>query len=227
VVSHELKTPLTSIRMGLHLVVEERVGPLNEKQAELLTIARDDADRLHRIIEGLLEMGRIRSGRAMMDIRPIAAEAVMADAVDALEPAFRDKGVKIESDASPDVPSVLADRVRIGLVISNLLGNALKFTSPGGHVRITARRGEGEDGGKVAFAVEDDGPGIPPESLPHVFERFFQVPGRAEGGAGLGLAIAKEVVEAHGGKIWAESRVGAGSRFGFTVPAEPKEGGDP
>jgi NtrC-family two-component system sensor histidine kinase KinB len=220
VVSHELKTPLTSIRMGLHLLLDERLGPLNEKQSDLLIAARDDSDRLHRLIEGLLEMGRLRSGRPMLEMRPIPSEEVVDEAAGAFEAAFRDKGVKLASEVSPEVGPILADRVRIGLVVSNLLGNALKFTAPGGCVRISVRPGEGDDRDRVVFLVEDTGIGIPPESLPHVFERFFRAPGQKEGmGAGLGLAIAKEVVEAHGGRIWAESRPGAGSKFGFTVPA--------
>ena len=219
VVSHELKTPLTSIRMGLHLLLDERVGPLSAKQVELLAAARDDADRLHRLIEGLLEMGRIRSGRVMLDLRPALPEEVVGEGVAALESAFRDKGVKVESDFASDLPPIHADRLRIGLVVSNLLGNALKFTAPGGSVRITVRTGEGEDQDRVVFSVADEGVGIPAESLPHVFERFYRVPGQVEGkGAGLGLAIAREVVEAHGGRIWAESKVGSGSKFSFTIP---------
>jgi signal transduction histidine kinase len=219
VVSHELKTPLTSIRMGLHLLLDERVGSLSAKQVELLSAARDDSDRLHRLIEGLLEMGRIRSGRVMLDLRPIQPDEVVAEAVEALESAFRDKGVKVASDLAANLPPIHADRLRIGLVVSNLLGNALKFTAPGGKVRIAVRSGEGADQDRVVFSVTDEGVGIPAESMPHIFERFYRVPGQVDGkGAGLGLAIAREVVEAHGGRIWVESKVGSGSQFSFTIP---------
>ena len=225
VVSHELKTPLTSVRMALHLLLEERVGPLSEKQAELLVAAREDADRLCRIIEGLLEMGRIRSGRALLDMRPVHPDEVVSQAVEAVEAGYRDKGVKLESEVPPETPPALADPVRIGLVTSNLLGNALKHTAPGGKVRVSVRPGEDQESDQIVFAVEDTGVGIPPESLPRIFERFYRVPGQSDvKGAGLGLAIAKEIVEAHGGRIGVESKVGAGSKFTFTLRrAQEKE----
>jgi len=217
--------------MALHLALEERVGPLNEKQAELLVAAREDADRLHRIIEGLLEMGRIRSGRVLMDLRPLFPEDLVSQGMEGMRASFRDKGVTLESDVPGDAPPVLADTIRIGLVVSNLLGNALKFTPPGGSVTVSVRSEEREQGKEVVFTVQDTGVGIPPESLPHLFERFYRVPGQEEkSGAGLGLAIAKEIVEAHGGRVWAESEIGRGSRFSFAlraaetkqVPAGPK-----
>jgi signal transduction histidine kinase len=204
--------------MALHLLLEERVGPLNEKQAELLVAAREDSDRLCRIIEGLLEMGRIRSGRALLDMRPVRPDEIVAHAVEAVAAGFRDKGVKLESNVPPEAPPALADPVRIGLVTSNLLGNALKHTDPGGRVRISARSGEDQESDQVVFTVQDTGVGIPIESLPRIFERFYRVPGQSdEKGAGLGLAIAKEIVEAHGGRIRVESKVGAGSTFSFTL----------
>lgn len=214
VVSHELKTPLTSIRMAAHLLLEERIGPLNAKQAELLVAAREDSDRLHQIIENLLDMGRIESGKALMDLRPIPPDQIVSRAVEGVAPSFRDKGVELVSEVPPDAPEVLADPARIGHVFSNLLHNALKYTPGGGRVRVSART---EEGG-VCFTVEDTGIGIPPEHLPRIFERFYRVRGQGgEGGAGLGLAIAKEIVEAHGGGITVESRVGAGSQFSFTL----------
>ena len=215
-VSHELKTPLTSIRMVTHLLLEKRVGPLNEKQAELLVAAREDSDRLHQIIENLLDMGRIESGRALMDLCPVAPERLVSRAIEGVATAFRDKGVALESDISPDAPEVLADPARIGHVFSNLLRNALKHTPGGGRVRVAAQADE--EG--VRFTVEDTGSGISAEDLPRIFDRFYRGKGQSsDSGAGLGLAIAKEVVEAHGGQITVQSRAGAGSSFRFSLPA--------
>jgi NtrC-family two-component system sensor histidine kinase KinB len=214
VVSHELKTPLTSIRMASHLLLEERVGPLNNKQTELLMAARDDADRLQKIIEDLLDMGRLESGGVKLDLRPESPEKLVTDAVNPLESSFHDKGVHLEIDVPADAPMVLADAQRIEHVFTNLLTNALKFTNPGGRVRVFIEPEETV----VRFVVEDTGIGIPQEHLGRVFERFFRVPRNQPPGAGLGLAIAKEIVEVHGGSMAVRSTEGEGSRFSFALP---------
>jgi two-component system, NtrC family, sensor histidine kinase KinB len=214
VVSHELKTPLTSIRMASHLLLEERVGPLNAKQTELLMAAREDADRLQKIIEDLLDMGRLESGRVKLDLQSEPSERLVSDAVTPLETAFHDKCLTLEVDVPVETPNVLADPTRIGHVFSNLLTNALKYTVPGGKVRISAEPLEKY----VRFVVEDTGIGIPPEYLGRIFERFYRVPrDNQPSGAGLGLAIAKEIVDAHGGTMEVQSKPGEGSRFTFTL----------
>lgn len=213
VVSHELKTPLTSIRMGVHLMLEERIGSLTAEQGQILSAMRDDSDRLQRIVEGLLDIGRIESGRALMELKPEHVEPLVSEAVEAVDAAYRDKGVKLSVDLPADVPDVLADRTRIGLVFSNLLSNALKYTPAGGEVKITAVASDDE----VRFSIADGGPGIAKPYQARVFERFFRVPGQGGNGAGLGLAIAKEIVDAHGGQIGLESTEGEGSTFSFTL----------
>jgi NtrC-family two-component system sensor histidine kinase KinB len=214
VVSHELKTPLTSIRMATHLLLEERIGTLNPKQQELLVAAREDADRLYEIIESLLDMGRIESGRALIELQPVRAEQLVREAIEEVDAAYRDKGVTLEWDVPSDIPMVQADVDRIGHVFSNLLSNALKYTPSGGRVRVSAE----QDADVVRFVVEDTGAGIPAEHLPKVFERFYRAPGQhGRSGVGLGLAIAKEIVEVHGGGISVQSKVGQGSRFNFTL----------
>lgn len=214
VVSHELKTPLTSIRMAAHLLLEERVGPLTSKQTELLMAARDDADRLQKIIEDLLDMGRLESGRVALDLRAEPVERLVSDAVTPLEPSFHDRGIELQMDIPADTPPVLADPARIDHVFSNLLTNSLKYTPPGGQVRVVAQTQDQ----LVQFVVEDSGIGIPSEYLGRIFERFFRVPRNDQpAGAGLGLAIAKEIVEAHGGTIAVQSQQGQGSRFSFTL----------
>ncbi len=214
VVSHELKTPLTSIRMAVHLLLEERVGPLTGKQTELMIAARDDSDRLQGIIDDLLDMGRLESGRVELDLQPVTADRLMSEAIAPLRSAFADKGVEIQTDLPEQTPDVLADPARIDHVFSNLLTNALKFTPPGGWVRLSAQ----VEDEVVRFEVQDSGIGIPQEYLGRVFERFFRVPRSDQpSGAGLGLAITKEIVELHGGRISVQSQPGRGSRFSFTL----------
>lgn len=222
VVSHELKTPLTSIRMAVHLMLEERIGSINAKQTELLVAARDDSDRLETIIEDLLDMGRLESGKVTLELQTEPAERVVSDAVEPLEAAFHDRGISLEVAVPADIPAVLVDPIRIDHVLSNLLTNALKFTHPGGKVRVFA---EADSEGPVRFTVEDTGLGIPQEYMTRVFDRFFRVPRENQpAGAGLGLAIAKEIVEAHGGQISVQSRENRGSRFTFTLQrAESKK----
>jgi NtrC-family two-component system sensor histidine kinase KinB len=214
VVSHELKTPLTSIRMAVHLLLEEQVGTLNTKQTELMIAARDDSDRLERIIADLLDMGRLESGRVELDLRPEPAERLVSDAITPLETAYHDRGVALEVDIPGDTAPVLVDPARIDHVFSNLLGNALKFTPPGGRVRISAQN----EPAVVRFLVQDSGVGIPAEHLPRIFERFYRVPRQNQvAGAGLGLAIVKEIVEAHQGRISVQSRDGEGTTMSFTL----------
>jgi PAS domain S-box-containing protein len=214
VVSHELKTPLTSIRMGVHLLLEERLGSLGTEQNDILVAMREDSDRLQRIIESLLDIGRMEAGKSLMDLKAEPASRVVTDAVEPLEAAFHDKGVELTVDAPAELPAVLVDRTRIGHVLSNLLGNALKYTPPGGEVIASAV----EEDDVVRFSVRDNGPGIPKEHLSRIFERFFRAPGQAGNtGAGLGLAIAKEIVDAHGGSISVQSEPGTGSVFSFTL----------
>jgi signal transduction histidine kinase/HAMP domain-containing protein len=214
VVSHELKTPLTSIRMASHLLLEERVGSLNNKQTELLMAARDDADRLQTIIEGLLDIGRLQSGGVKLDLHSQSPEKLINQATAPLMAGFHDRGIHLDVEVPADTPNVMVDATRIDHVFSNLLTNALKFTSPGGRVRVGTETEEDV----VRFVVEDNGVGIPAEHLGRVFERFFRVPQPNQpSGAGLGLAIAKEIVEAHGGSIGVRSKAGEGSRFSFTL----------
>ena len=213
-VSHELRTPLTSIRMGVLMLGEEKLGPLTPRQRKSLAMVRDDSDRLHRIIENLLSMGRIESGGERFRTRPMTAHEIVAPAVESLRVGFADKQIALAVQIAPDLPPVMADPSCIEVALGNLLSNALKFTHPGGQVSLDVHA----DVAALLFEVKDTGPGIPAEHASHIFERFFRVP-RPDGpaGAGLGLAIAKEIVEAHRGRIWFDTNTG-GSSFTFTLP---------
>ena len=221
-VSHELKTPLTSIRLAIHVLLNEKLGPLSPQQMELLATARQDSDRLYRVIEDLLDISRIESGQAEIKLQPVNVEELILQATDKMRPAFRDHGITLNLKVAPEVPRVLADPSRLQLVFDNLLSNALKYTPMGGEVTIKAQL---EDS-MVRFAVEDTGIGIAVEFLPRIFEKFFRVPGQEHISSGLGLTIAKEIVEAHGGAIEVASQPGKGTRFTFTVKAVQEHGAD-
>lgn len=214
-VSHQLRTPLTSLRMSIHLLLEERVGRLNDKQTELLMAARDESERLVTIINDLMDLSRIESGKSRLAPEPVSPQALIRDAIEPFLPAAKDLGVTLVNAVSDDLPEILADPEKINHVLANLLSNALRFTRPGGSVTIGAR----PEADHVLFLVEDTGESIPAEHLGHLFEQFYRVPGQDEkSGVGLGLAIVKEIVQAHGGEVGAESEPGRGSTFYFTLP---------
>jgi signal transduction histidine kinase len=230
-VSHELRTPLTSLQMALHVLLEERLGALNAEQTEMLVAARDDAERLRTILVNLLEIARYEAGSQQLSFVPTAPRDLAELSVAPLRSAFADQGVELKLAIEPETAPVMADPARAQLVLGNLLQNALQHTQAGGTVVVTAAPAPAagvahvgaaatNGAGMVRFTVADSGAGIPQEYLDHVFDRFFQVPG-SRGGAGLGLAIAKEVVQAHGGAIGVESHAGGsgGATFWFTLPA--------
>ncbi|HQY89350.1 MAG TPA: ATP-binding protein, partial [Tepidisphaeraceae bacterium] len=220
VVSHELKTPLTSIRMATHLLLDERIGTLSPKQLELLFAAREDADRLNSIVENLLDMARMESGRAQLQLAPQSIDLLLQDMTAPHQAAYRDKGVTLNVDAgAADGTKVLVDADRIEHVFTNLLSNSLRFTPAGGTVTVSAA--PDAEAHRVRITVEDTGTGVAPEHLPRIFDRFYRAPGqKSSTGAGLGLAIAKDIVEAHGGTISAKSEVGNGLRVTFTLTTE-------
>ncbi|NTW56211.1 MAG: HAMP domain-containing protein [Chlorobiaceae bacterium] len=217
-VSHQLRTPLTALRMSIHLLLEEKIGPVNAKQEELLLTARESSDRLTEILDELLDLNRIEAGKATIDLQPLQPDAIVTRGVEPFLPEARDKGVTIFTETAENLPDVLADRAIIQHVLSNLLSNAIRHTSPGGTITVRAE----QENGDIRFSVEDTGQGIPPEHLQHIFEQFYQVPGqRQTTGVGLGLAIVKQMVEALGGSTGASSTPGHGSVFHFILPAEP------
>lgn len=215
--SHELRTPLTSVQMGVHLLLEGATGELSDKQVEILSACRDDCERLDKLMRDLLDLSRIEAGESKPTLEPARTADVISEATRELRPQVEAKGLAFEVDASVALPSVMVDKTQVERVIANLVGNALRYTSEG-EIKISASLRPNF----VAVSVSDTGSGIPPEYLPHIFDKFVQVPGAPTGGAGLGLAISRLIVEAHGGQISAQSEPHKGSTFTFTLPIAVK-----
>jgi NtrC-family two-component system sensor histidine kinase KinB len=214
-VSHELKTPLTSVRMALHLLLEETIGELNSKQSELLLAARDDSERLLIMINDLLDLARLEAGTEHMMIEPRTPADLVASAIAASkDTADRNRVRLVPMLAADDLPLVAVEWQQISHVFSNLIHNAVKHSRPGEEVVVKAAR---EDGG-IRFSVSDKGGGIAPKYQPYLFEKFYRVPGAERTGAGLGLSIAREIVRAHHGSIGVKSIPGQGAEFYFDIP---------
>ncbi|WP_164011039.1 HAMP domain-containing sensor histidine kinase [Pyxidicoccus trucidator] len=213
-VAHEFRTPLTSLRMAVHLVAEGVVGPVTEKQADLLHAAREDCERLQGIVDDLLDLSRIQAGQLQLEVRRLPAEELVDAALEAQRAAAEERGVRLSRQVSLDVEAVEVDPERLGLVLGNLVGNGVKHTPGGGEVEVRVSR----EGARVCFEVRDTGEGIAPEQQARIFEKFYRAPGAPAGGAGLGLSIAKDIVQAHGGDIGVVSAPGQGSTFWFTLP---------
>jgi PAS domain S-box-containing protein len=212
--SHELRTPLTSVQMGVHLLLEGVAGELTDKQQEVLQACREDCERLDRLMRALLDLSRIESGESAPQLAPVRVKELIDTAADSLRVQAEVKGVNLKINAPPDLPTVCADRAQIERVIDNLISNAVRHTDRGGEIQINAAPRDGY----VAISVTDTGRGIPREYLPRIFEKFVQVPSAPAGGAGLGLAISKSIIEAHGGQISVQSDMGHGTTFTFTLP---------
>jgi PAS domain S-box-containing protein len=220
VVSHELRTPLTSIRGSLGLLATGSLVELTPQANRMVSIAVESSERLTRLINDILDIERIQSGSLPMNLVPQEARDLLEASASELGGLARSLDVRVEIGAAEG--RVLADTDRIVQTLTNLLGNALKFSPPGGVVRLEATPGDGT----VVFAVHDDGRGIPADKLDSVFERFEQVDSsdaRQKGGTGLGLAISRGIVERHGGRIWAESTEHVGTTVRFSLPRVGEE----
>jgi signal transduction histidine kinase len=217
-VSHELKTPLTSLRMAVYLLLEQKLEGLTATQRDLLETARDDADRLLRILDNLLDLARLEAGASALDRRDVAVAALLdeiaSEACGFIEPT----GQKLVVDLAPKLSTakLSLDVARIRHVFMNLLTNASKYSPRGGTITLSAALAEENF---IRFAVRDEGEGIPADCVARVFDRFYRAPNQEKTGAGLGLAIAREIVVAHGGSIACASEVGRGAEFYFLLPA--------
>ncbi len=218
-VAHEFRTPLTSLRMAIHLCLEQMVGPLTEKQSDLLHAAREDCERLQSMVDDILDLSRIKEGQIEMHRRPISVASLVHGAIEAHRAAAELKNVRLGASNQTSDGEVMVDPERVTLVFSNLINNAIRHTPSGGSIDVRALPTDGV----VRFEVSDTGEGILPEHQRYLFERYFRVPGSNSKGAGLGLSIAKEMVEAHGGQIGVKSERGKGSTFWFTIPSAHRE----
>jgi PAS domain S-box-containing protein len=217
-VSHEFRTPLTSINMGVDLLRQQLLGPLTKAQEDLLNSAKQDCDRLTKLIRELLQLSKLESGKIELREDVVDLVKVVESALQPLQLPFQEKGVTLKLTMRSQLPPLIGDEQQYSWVISNLVNNALKYTNEGGTVEIRAA----QDGENILLQVKDTGRGIPKEYLNKIFDKFVQVKqslNATPGSVGLGLAIAKEIVEMYGGKIWVESEVGKGTTFSFKLPA--------
>jgi signal transduction histidine kinase len=215
-VSHELRTPLTSIRSFSEILLRYDVDDA-EKRQKFVSIIHNEAERLTRMINDLLDLSKIEAGRLELHLEPLELEPVFSRALGATHPLFAEKSIKASGEVAAGLPPVYADADWLHQVLANLLSNAVKFSPEGGSIRISGRQNKGF----ALISVADEGPGIPPDLLEQVFERFQQArdPQKSHPlGTGLGLTISREIVERMGGKIWVESTPDAGAVFSFTVP---------
>jgi PAS domain S-box-containing protein len=214
VVAHDLRNPLNTMLMAAELLADS--APPESPTRRHATIVQRAGERMNRLVQDLLDVKRMESGQLAIEPRRIAAQSLVAEAVEMLRSLATSSSIELVlEDAPEELPPVSADPHRMQQVLSNLIGNAVKFTPRGGRIAVQCSRDEDD----VRFEVRDTGPGIPAEDLPHVFGQFWQASRGDRRGIGLGLAIAKGIVEAHGGKIWVESTPGEGSAFFFTLPA--------
>jgi len=215
-VSHELKTPLSSIKMSARLLTDLRVGALNGEQQELIRSITDDADRLLKITGELLNMSQVETGNIQLKLQPANPATIVNQAIQAVSFQAQQRRINIHMELADNLPYIQADVEKTSWVLINLLTNAIKYSPEDSGIEVAAFRNKDT----VEFRVKDHGKGIDERYLPRIFERYFKVPGiHDRNGTGLGLSISKEFIEAQGGRIWVDSRLGEGSSFGFTFSA--------
>lgn len=229
-VSHDLRTPLAAIKEAISLLAESAAGRLEERQRRYLAIAREEMDRLNRMIDNLIEVSRMEAGKVALDLAAVDLKGVLATALDSLALLIQKKNLKIERIIPDNLPPVLADRDRLLRVFNNLLDNAIKYSPEGGTIRIEigpvdpaapvlSENGILANTGYLQVTISDEGPGIPAEFLERIFGKFERVDPHGPG-IGLGLAIVKSIIQMHHGKVWARSVLGEGASFSFVLPVK-------
>lgn len=216
IVSHDLRNPVHTIHMAASFLLD--IAPANDRRITArrqLEVIQRAATRANRLIQDLLDVAKIQAGGLAVDPTPVEVRSLLFEAVEAATPLAMAAQLKVQCDIPDTTPMVASDRERVLQVFANLIGNAIKFTPKGGEIRVMAT----PENSEVRFTIADSGPGIPPEHLAHVFDRYWQAKSTAKLGTGLGLSIAKGIVEAHGGRIWVESPPQKGAHFIFTLPA--------
>lgn len=211
-VSHELKTPISSIKMSAKLLTDSRVGSINTEQGELVRSITDDADRLLKITSELLNMSQVETGNIQLKLQTANPRTIVDQAIQAVQFQAQQKHVVIKASIADNLPMIHADVEKTSWVLINFLTNAIKYSSEQSNVEVASF----PKNDKVEFIVTDHGKGIEEKYLPRIFDRYFKVPGTHDrNGTGLGLSISKEFIEAQGGSIWVDSHLGEGSQFGF------------
>ena len=216
-VSHELRTPLTSIKEGTNLLLEGVGGEVTEKQRRILKIIGEESNRLILLANDFLDLSKMEAGMMEFHFGEAEIAPLIKQAVLEIEPLAMGKNISLDMENSHDLPKIRMDKERILQVMRNLIGNAVKFTPNEGRIKISSRLVDNH----LEVSTQDTGPGIPQERLATIFEKFHQVPSKASNpmkGSGLGLALVRHIITAHGGKVWAESELGRGSSFIFLLP---------
>ncbi len=216
--SHEIRTPLTSIRESVNLMRERVLGEVNDRQTRFLNIASSELERISKLLARMMQVSSMSSRFIALVFKPVDPVHLLHETVDKAAPAAEAKKITINAHALPDVPSVMADTEHLRQALLNLIGNAVKFSPPGTSVEVSLQLVDG--GNQLLFSIVDSGPGIPESEQPLVFNKYYrgETMKKSVDGIGLGLSIAKNIVEAHGGKIWLNSRPDRGSTFFFTIP---------
>jgi len=225
IASHELRTPLASIKNAVQLILQGKTGEINENQKKFLSMADRNISRLTNILNSLLDLSRIESGKIDMKIEELDPKALIEFILSSLKPQADGKSAQLKIEIGKKLPSVYGDREKVEQILTNLVGNAIKFTPEGGEISVSVQPSP-RGGNKLAISVRDSGIGISEDQQEKIFEKFHQVEGslhRSVSGTGLGLAITKGLVEAHHGEIWVESEIGKGSTFTFTLPISEGE----
>ena len=227
-VCHDLRTPLAAIKEALALLAETASGQLDERQRRYITVAREEIDRLNRMIGNLVDVSRMDSGKAVLNSDAVDLPELLATTIESLSLLVSKRNLVVERNIPSALPPIMGDRDRLLRAFSNILDNAIKNSPPGGTIRVDiglvdpgssvlAQRGILAGTGYVEVTVSDDGPGIPAEALDRIFGKFECLDPHGPG-IGLGLAIVRSIVEMHHGKVWAESILGQGARFHFILP---------
>lgn len=221
-VSHEFRTPLTSINMSVDILKQEIVGKLNKEQKDLIQSTKQDAERLTKLVRELLELSKLESGKFQLRREPVSINDLIDDTIKPILLPMKEKSIELKLNLGDNIPKIIGDYQQLGWVISNLVNNALKYTSKGGLIEISTAF----SGNKIIVKVSDTGKGISKENIVKIFDKFVQIKESIEttpGSVGLGLAIAKEIVEGYSGEISVESETGKGSIFTFTIPIESEK----
>jgi len=215
VVSHDLRSPLSAIQLSAAVLAHPPPGGERRQNQKQIALILRSTDRMKHLIDDLLQAATIESGSFTVELGREDVRSIVEESVESLEPVASTKSVRLETEVAPTTPPIHCDRARLIQVLVNLIGNAVKFAAERGTIHVRARPEHGD----VHFSVSDDGPGIAPEQLPLLFERYWKGVATGRHGVGLGLYIAKGIIDAHRGKIWVESQLGVGTTFHFTVPA--------